>query len=43
VKLKPDLVVAELLAGEARPLDRVLAFLDVLVWMAPALQGFSTA
>ena len=27
VKLKPDLVVAELLAGEARPLDRVLALM----------------
>ena len=31
VKLKPDLVVAELLAGEARPVDRVLAFLDPLL------------
>ncbi len=30
VKLKPDLVVAELPAGEARPFDRVLACLDPL-------------
>lgn len=30
MKLEPDLVVAELLARQARPANRVLAFLDVL-------------
>ncbi len=34
VKLKPDLVVAQPLAGEARPIDRVLAFLDQLLRFA---------
>ena len=34
VKLKPNLVVAELLAGKPRPVDRVLAFLDVLLRFA---------
>ncbi len=34
VKLKPDLVVAELLAREARPPDGILAFLDVLLRFA---------
>lgn len=31
MKLKPDLVVAEPLAGEQRPVDRVFTFLDVLL------------
>ena len=35
VKLEPDLVVAELLAREARPPDGVLALLDVLLRRAP--------
>ena len=30
VKLKPDLVIAEFLAREARPPDGILAFLDML-------------
>ena len=34
VKLEPNLVVAELAARQPRPLDRVLAFLDVLLRFA---------
>ena len=29
MKLKPDLIIAEPLAGEPRPVDRVFAHLDV--------------
>ena len=35
VKLKPDLVVAEFLARQARPPDGILAFLDMLFRCAP--------
>ena len=35
VKLKPDLVVAEFLARQARPPDGILAFLDMLFRRAP--------
>ncbi len=31
VQLKPNLVVSETVAGKPRPVDRVLAFLDVLL------------
>ena len=30
MKLKPDLIAPEPLAGQPRPVDRMLAFLDVL-------------
>ncbi len=37
MKLEPDLVVAELPAGQPRPLDGVLAFLDPLLRRAPMI------
>ncbi len=37
MKLKPDGVVAELVARQPRPFDRVLAFLDVLLRFAPLI------
>ena len=37
VKLEPDGVVAELAARQPRPVDRVLAFLDVLLGFAPLI------
>ncbi len=37
MELKPDRIVAEAVAREAGPVDRILAFLDVLLGCAPAL------
>ena len=37
VKLEPNGIVAELAARQSRPLDRVLAFLDVLLRLAPLI------
>ncbi len=37
MELEPDLVVAETVAGEPRPVYGVLAFLDVLLRRAPAI------
>jgi hypothetical protein len=35
MELKPDRIVAEAVAREAGPVDRILAFLDVLLGCAP--------
>ena len=37
MELEPDLVVAKAVTGQARPVDRVLAFLDPLLGCTPAI------
>ena len=42
MELEPDLVVAKAVTGQARPVDRVLAFLDPLLGCTPAIVEPST-